>query len=262
MLNARPFGNAGADARLVGGGQLPHGRPDLPAGQPAAATSRCGPEHIKPRLLGHWGTSPGLNLVYAHLNSLIRETGQEVLFVAGPGPRRAGGRRQRLSRGHLLGRLPGGLARRGGPAAAGAPVLDPGRDPEPRQRPDPGLDPRGRRARLLARPRLRRRVRQPRPARRLRDRRRRGRDGTAGGLVEGHALSQPRPRRRGAADPAPERAQDLGPDGARPGDATRRSPACCAGHGYEPAFVEGHEVQAVHMHFDAGPERRLRAAST
>ena len=30
------------------------------------------PEHIKPRLLGHWGTSPGLNLVYAHLNRLIR----------------------------------------------------------------------------------------------------------------------------------------------------------------------------------------------
>jgi xylulose-5-phosphate/fructose-6-phosphate phosphoketolase len=43
------------------------------------------PEHIKPRLLGHWGTSPGLNLVYAHLNRLIRATGQDVLYVAGPG---------------------------------------------------------------------------------------------------------------------------------------------------------------------------------
>jgi xylulose-5-phosphate/fructose-6-phosphate phosphoketolase len=43
------------------------------------------PEHIKPRLLGHWGTSPGLNLVYAQLNRLVRETGDEVLFVAGPG---------------------------------------------------------------------------------------------------------------------------------------------------------------------------------
>jgi xylulose-5-phosphate/fructose-6-phosphate phosphoketolase len=42
-------------------------------------------EHIKPRLLGHWGTSPGLNLVYAHLNALIRRTGQDVLYVAGPG---------------------------------------------------------------------------------------------------------------------------------------------------------------------------------
>jgi xylulose-5-phosphate/fructose-6-phosphate phosphoketolase len=43
------------------------------------------PEHIKPRLLGHWGTSPGLNLVYAHLNRHIRRSGDEVLFVAGPG---------------------------------------------------------------------------------------------------------------------------------------------------------------------------------
>jgi xylulose-5-phosphate/fructose-6-phosphate phosphoketolase len=43
------------------------------------------PAHIKPRLLGHWGTSPGLNLVYAHLNRLIRETGDEVLYIAGPG---------------------------------------------------------------------------------------------------------------------------------------------------------------------------------
>ena len=42
-------------------------------------------QHIKPRLLGHWGTSPGLNLVYVQLNRLIRRTGQEVLYVAGPG---------------------------------------------------------------------------------------------------------------------------------------------------------------------------------
>src|SRR5580704_953163 len=43
------------------------------------------PEHIKPRLLGHWGTSPGLNLVYAHLNRLIRERDANVIFLAGPG---------------------------------------------------------------------------------------------------------------------------------------------------------------------------------
>ena len=42
-------------------------------------------EHIKPRLLGHWGTSPGLNLVYAQLNRLIRRTGAQVLYIAGPG---------------------------------------------------------------------------------------------------------------------------------------------------------------------------------
>ena len=42
-------------------------------------------EHIKPRLLGHWGTSPGLNLVYVQLNRLIRRTGVNAIFVAGPG---------------------------------------------------------------------------------------------------------------------------------------------------------------------------------
>ncbi|MCI0141671.1 phosphoketolase family protein [Arthrobacter bambusae] len=43
------------------------------------------PHHIKPRLLGHWGTSPGLSLIYAHLNRLIKRTSAEILFVAGPG---------------------------------------------------------------------------------------------------------------------------------------------------------------------------------
>jgi xylulose-5-phosphate/fructose-6-phosphate phosphoketolase len=43
------------------------------------------PEHIKPRLLGHWGTSPGLNLVYVHLNRLIRQHDVNAIFLAGPG---------------------------------------------------------------------------------------------------------------------------------------------------------------------------------
>jgi xylulose-5-phosphate/fructose-6-phosphate phosphoketolase len=43
------------------------------------------PEHVKPRLLGHWGTTPGLNLIYAHLNRAIRERDANVMFVTGPG---------------------------------------------------------------------------------------------------------------------------------------------------------------------------------
>jgi xylulose-5-phosphate/fructose-6-phosphate phosphoketolase len=43
------------------------------------------PEHIKPRLLGHWGTTPGLNLVYAHLNRVIRNWDLDVIYVCGPG---------------------------------------------------------------------------------------------------------------------------------------------------------------------------------
>src|ERR1700722_7148792 len=43
------------------------------------------PEHIKPRLLGHWGTSPGLSFVYVHVNRLIRDADANVIFLTGPG---------------------------------------------------------------------------------------------------------------------------------------------------------------------------------
>jgi xylulose-5-phosphate/fructose-6-phosphate phosphoketolase len=43
------------------------------------------PEHVKPRLLGHWGTTPGLNLVYAHLNRAIRARDLNAIYICGPG---------------------------------------------------------------------------------------------------------------------------------------------------------------------------------
>jgi xylulose-5-phosphate/fructose-6-phosphate phosphoketolase len=42
-------------------------------------------EHVKPRLLGHWGTTPGLNLLYAHMNRAIRERDLNAIYVTGPG---------------------------------------------------------------------------------------------------------------------------------------------------------------------------------
>jgi len=42
-------------------------------------------EHVKPRLLGHWGTAPGLNFIYVHLNRVIKERGVSSIFVCGPG---------------------------------------------------------------------------------------------------------------------------------------------------------------------------------
>ena len=56
--------------------------PDLPDVQ-SSADRAAAPEHIKPRLLGHWGTSPGLNLVHTHLNRVVRS--------AEPGRRSASG---------------------------------------------------------------------------------------------------------------------------------------------------------------------------
>ncbi len=43
------------------------------------------PEHIKPRLLGHWGTTPGLNFIYAHMNRVIRNWDLDAIYVIGPG---------------------------------------------------------------------------------------------------------------------------------------------------------------------------------
>ncbi len=42
-------------------------------------------EHIKPRLLGHWGTSPGLSFIYVHLNRLIKQRDADIIYLAGPG---------------------------------------------------------------------------------------------------------------------------------------------------------------------------------
>src|ERR1700678_3069876 len=42
-------------------------------------------EHIKPRLLGHWGTTPGLNFIYVHLNRLIKKLDLNMIYVIGPG---------------------------------------------------------------------------------------------------------------------------------------------------------------------------------
>jgi len=42
-------------------------------------------EHIKPRLLGHWGTTPGLNFIYTHLNRVIRNRDLDMIYVCGPG---------------------------------------------------------------------------------------------------------------------------------------------------------------------------------
>ena len=43
------------------------------------------PEHTKPRLLGHWGTTPGLNFIYAHMNRAIRNWDLDAIYVTGPG---------------------------------------------------------------------------------------------------------------------------------------------------------------------------------
>ena len=58
-------------------------------------------DHIKPRLLGHWGTTPGLNFIYVHLNRVIKKHDLDMIYITGPGHGGPGTGRQYLSRRNL-----------------------------------------------------------------------------------------------------------------------------------------------------------------
>ena len=133
-------------------------------------------EHIKPRLLGHWGTTTGLNFLYVHLNRLINDNDLDMIYVIGPGHGGPGLVAHSYLEGSYTERYPAIERNRERPAAAVSPVLLALRHPQPRLAGNPRLDPRRRRARLFAGARLWRGLRQSGPDRRLRHRRRRGGD--------------------------------------------------------------------------------------
>ena len=110
-------------------------------------------EHVKPRLLGHFGTVPGLNLIYAHLNRAIRTRDLDAIYVTGPGHGGPGVVANAYLEGTYSELYPHVGAGRSRPARALPPVLVPGRHPEPCRPRDARVDPRGRRARLRARTR-------------------------------------------------------------------------------------------------------------
>ena len=216
------------------------------------------PEHVKPRLLGHWGTTPGLNLIYAHMNRAIRARDLDAIYIIGPGPRRARPRRERLPRGHLQRGLPEHQPRRG--RACGACSGSSASRAGSRSHVAPGdarLDPRGRRARLLADPRLRRGVRQPRPPGLLRRRRRRGGDRAAGRELALEQVPRPGPRRGGPADPPPQRLQDREPDGPRPDPRVRAARACSRATGTPSTSSTGDDPATVHRLMAATLDRVL-----
>ncbi len=173
-------------------------------------------DDIKSRLLGHWGTCPGLNFVYVHLNRVIKARDLNLIYVCGPGH----GGPAMVANVYLEGTYSEYYAHisreRNGAAAALQAVLVPGGHPQPRGRGDARLDQRGRGAGLLTLACLRGRVRQSRSHRLLRDRRRGGRDRSAGRLLAFEQVPQPGHRRRRAADPPSQRLQDRQPHHPRP----------------------------------------------
>ena len=90
-------------------------------------------KHVKPRLLGHWGTTPGLNFLYVHLNRVIKEHDLNMHLHLRPRARRAGAGGQRLPGRDLQRGLPQHRPGRGGPEAALHAVLVPRRHPQPRR---------------------------------------------------------------------------------------------------------------------------------
>ena len=120
------------------------------------------PAHIKPRLLGHFGTTPGLNFIYAHLNRLIRAHDLDMIFIAGPGHGAPGVVACTWLEGTYSELYPDVSQDEDGMRRLFRQFSFPARHPEPRRARDARLDQRGRRTRLLAQPRLWRGARQSR----------------------------------------------------------------------------------------------------
>ena len=205
------------------------------------------PEHIKPRLLGHWGTSPGLNFVYAHLNRAILTHDLNVMLVTGPG--------------------------HGGPALLANTWLEgsyseawpevtrdgEGMDELFRQFSFPGgvpshvgsagarLDPRGRRAGLLARPRVRRRVRQPGTARRVCGRRRRGGDRSACRQLAREQVPRSASATVRCCRSCTSTATRSPTPRCSPGSHRAELDSLLRGYGYAPIYVEGDDPDTMHQ---------------
>ena len=77
-------GTTPQDQRLLAGRQLSVRRPDLSLRQSAAAEP-LKLSHVKPLVVGHWGTTPGQNFIYVHLNRVIKKYDLDMFYIAGPG---------------------------------------------------------------------------------------------------------------------------------------------------------------------------------
>ena len=173
-------------------------------------------DHIKPRLLGHWGTTPGLNLVYAHLNRVIRARDLAMIFVCGPGHGGPAMVANTYLEGSYTELYPAVTQDEAGMRSLFRQFSFPGGVPSHAAPETPGSINEGGELGYCAGARLRRRVRPPRSRRRVRRGRRRGRDRGARHQLALEQVPEPRGRRGGAADPPPERLQDRQPHGAGP----------------------------------------------
>ena len=98
-------------------------------------------EHIKPRLLGHWGTTPGLNFIYVHLNRVIKAQDLDMIYIAGPGHGGPGLVANAYLRGNLQRSLSEHLAGRRRDEETVQAILLSRRYPQPRRARNARIDP-------------------------------------------------------------------------------------------------------------------------
>ena len=189
------------------------------------------PEHVKPRLLGHWGTTPGLNLIYAHLNRVIRNYDLNVIYIAGPGHGGPGMVANTYLEGTYSEFYPGITQDAGGMARLFRQFSFPGGIPSHVAPETPGSIHEGGElgyslvhayGAAFDNPDLI-------VACVIGDGE--AETGPLAGSWHSNKFLNPAQRRRGAADPAPQRVQDRQPDGAGPDTAPKSWSRCCAATG-------------------------------
>ena len=200
-------------------------------------------EHVKPRLLGHWGTTPGLNFLYAHLNRLIRARDLNVIYVTGPGHGGPGLVANTYLEGTYsevyphIGRDEDGLRR------LFRQFSFPGGIPSHVAPETPGSIHEGGELGYALVHAYGAAFDNPDLLVLLRVGDGEAETGPAGGELALEQVPQPGARRRGAAGPAPQRLQDRQSDRARAHPRTTSCARCFEGYGYAPRFVEGSDPE-------------------
>ena len=179
------------------------------------------PEHIKPRLLGHWGTTPGLNFIYAHLNRVIRARDLNMIYICGPGHGGPGMVANTYLEGTYTEIYPDITQDAEGMSKLFRQFSFPGGIPSHAAPETPGSIHEGGELGYALRSCLWRRLRQSGSDRCLRRRRRRGGNRAAVRILAFQQISEPSDGRRGAADPASQWLQDRQSDRARPDERRR-----------------------------------------
>ena len=172
-------------------------------------------EHIKPRLLGHWGTTPGLNFIYAHLNRLIKKLDLDMIYVTGPGHGGPGLVANAYLEGTYSEVYPNISEDEEGMKRLFTQFSFPGGIPSHVAPETPGSIHEGGELGYSLSHAHGAAFDNPDLIVACVDRRRRSRDRAARDELAFQQVPQPRARRRGAADPAPQRLQDRQPDRAR-----------------------------------------------